>query len=161
MMAYLELVDFAYSLLLDVHKSYLDGNSMAYPMIIVGMGNLKVESNPDAGHNYYAVSDAIHRLYEKDTRCKDGLEAGLIKLSSKVFDMTTFNIVYTCISYERYKIENKTNKFVIQLKLIISSLLKTFEDNDCYNTIIKEVPYYKETLDKCIKNLKEWKDKYE
>ena len=58
--AYKDLVDYAYCVVNLINRKYLDGNTTAYPVLILGIGVYKIEGVPDSGHNYQAVIDAIH-----------------------------------------------------------------------------------------------------
>ena len=120
---YERIVDYAYRLLSSVHKQYLDGNSMAYPMLLAGMGGLVVVSRPENGHNYQAVSDAIHRMYKDDTRCKDGYEAGLFNLVEKINDLAVAQLVFNYLFYELKKQDEGTNSFVLSVRPIVQRFI--------------------------------------
>lgn len=79
-MTYERLVDQAEAMVNIIHRKYLSGNKMAYPALLLGIGNCCIESYPGAGHNYQAVIDAIHNCYARDHAVgidigyKEGLE---------------------------------------------------------------------------------------
>lgn len=149
---YDNLVKYVYRLLLNVHNRYLNGSLVSYQMILLGMGNLKVEVSPGAGHNYYAVSDAIHMLYKEDPKCKDGYIYGLKDIIDKVNDFSTIILISDYISYELKKLKEGQNTFTIELKPIISSLIKVIQNKQ--NKILESQPgWYKQELDKYLNYL--------
>ena len=129
MTEYEKLVQYAYNILSTVHKKYLEGNSMAYPMLLVGMGNLRVESIPNSGHNYQAISDAIHLRYKEDSKYQDGYELGLQNIIGKVMDIQTAQLVFNYLHYEIKKQKDGHYSFKMLLKPLITYYIKILKDN--------------------------------
>ena len=105
MTQYVELVEDTEELVRILHKKYMTvekGCNVAYLPMLSGIGPCKVEMRPGAGHNYYAVVDAIHNCYKNDPDggydrgFADGIEALTMVSSAKVASLANlFNIILT------------------------------------------------------------------
>ena len=135
MTEYEELVEDTEELVRIIHKKYMTGAKgcdVAYLPMLSGIGPCKVEMRPGAGHNFYAVVDAIHNCYKKDPDggydrgFADGIEA-LTKVSSaKVASLANlFNIIF----YQLDKEKEGTAEFKVDIDEIMARVNKLIEDN--------------------------------
>ncbi len=135
MTEYEELVEDTEELVRIIHKKYMTGEkgcNVAYLPMLSGIGPCKVEMRPGAGHNYYAVVDAIHNCYKNDPDggydrgFADGIEA-LTKVSSaKVASLANlFNIIF----YQLDKEKEGTAEFNVDIDEIMARVNKLIEDN--------------------------------
>lgn len=131
MRSYDDLVKYAYELVKIVHNHFDDGNRMAYFTFLNGLGYLKVESNPNYGHNYHAVIDAIH-MYQKeysDKAVKEGYYDAIIRTLSMVNGQVGIQTVLNYIYYELYKEKEGTNSFELNWNELLKQLETTIQNN--------------------------------
>lgn len=158
---YEQLVDYAYSILLPIHKEYMKGNKASYPMFILGVGNCKIESRSDSGHNYQAAIDAIHRLYLEDSRTREGFYQGLISIIDKSSDFSIAQKAFDSLFYQVKKEGEGSANFNIQhfelfakLKEVVSENLDLMREiNPRVDDWLKErISYYEQYATKNGKN---------
>ena len=135
MTQYEELVEDTEELVRIIHKKYMTGEkgcNVAYLPMLSGIGPCKVEMRPGAGHNYYAVVDAIHNCYKKDPDggydrgFADGIEALTRVSSAKVASLANlFNIIF----YQLDKEKEGTAEFNVDIDEIMARVNKLIEDN--------------------------------
>ena len=135
MTEYEELVEDTEELVRIIHKKYMTGEkgcNVAYLPMLSGIGPCKVEMRPGAGHNYYAVVDAIHNCYKKDPDggydrgFADGIEALTRVSSAKVASLANlFNIIF----YQLDKEKEGTAEFNVDIDEIMARVNKLIEDN--------------------------------
>jgi len=111
-MTYERLVDQAEAMVNIIHRKYLSGNKMAYPALLLGIGNFCIESYPGAGHNYQAVVDAIHNCYARDHAAgfDVGYKAGLETMRNAGKD------IQKILDYQKKKEQAGTAQFYIDLE---------------------------------------------
>ncbi|SFI09541.1 hypothetical protein SAMN04487830_12212 [Pseudobutyrivibrio sp. OR37] len=135
MTQYEELVEDTEELVRIIHKKYMTGEkgcNVAYLPMLSGIGPCKVEMRPGAGHNYYAVVDAIHNCYKNDPDggydrgFADGIEALTRVSSAKVASLANlFNIIF----YQLDKEKEGTAEFNVDIDEIMARVNKLIEDN--------------------------------
>ena len=135
MTEYEELVEDTEELVRIIHKKYMTGEkgcNVAYLPMLSGIGPCKVEMRPGAGHNYYAVVDAIHNCYKNDPDggydrgFADGIEALTRVSSAKVASLANlFNIIF----YQLDKEKEGTAEFNVDIDEIMARVNKLIEDN--------------------------------
>lgn len=110
-MTYERLVDQTEAMVLIIHRKYLSGNKMAYPALLLGIGNCCIESYPGAGHNYQAVVDAIHNCYARDhaARIDIGYKAGLETMTRTGKD------IQKILDYQKKKEQDGTAQFYMDV----------------------------------------------
>ena len=135
MTEYEELVEDTEELVRIIHKKYMTGEkgcNVAYLPMLSGIGPCKVEMRPGAGHNYYAVVDAIHNCYKKDPDggydrgFADGIEALTRVSSAKVGSL---DLLLNIIFYQVKKEKEGTAEFEVDIDEIMARVNKLIEDN--------------------------------
>ena len=129
---YDELVTYTEGMMKIVNKKYVEGNYMAYLPILSGIAQYKIESRPGAGHNYYAVVDAIHNCYARKTESgfdagfKDGIRA-LIRVSTA--KVGSLDMLLNIVFYQLDKEKNGTAEFNIDIDETMDSINKLIREN--------------------------------
>jgi len=115
-----------------INKSYIEGKKIAYLPLLAGIATCKIESRPGAGHNYYAVVDAIHKCYAQnpnggyDAGYKEGIRALIRVSSSKVGSL---DLLLNIIFYQLDKEKNGTAQFNINIDETMELINKLIRDN--------------------------------
>ncbi len=125
----------AYNLVRETNNNYLLGETIAYPILLMGIGIYQIESYTKAGHNYQTVIDAIHKYNEENPEDKVpiGFECGLRDIVNNVGDITTLTAAFNCICYEMKKQKENNCSFTIDCEQLLKELRDKVKDN--YNEI--------------------------
>ena len=149
--AYEQLVYDAECIVNNVSQDFLEGNDMAYLAFMKGMGYLKVESFEGAGHNFYAVLDAIHNKYREDNKCRadEGVHTALLTLINIARNTEVFQMVTDYLFYQLDKEKDGTASFKMNTSEIIGKLKQCISERK--DEILQKDPAFGPWLERANK----------
>lgn len=129
---YKDLVIYAENVLDILTKKYEEGeHKLAYFPLLAGIGSCRVESNPDAGHNYYAVIDAIHKYYTKteNKNVKSALQDSLLEMISVSNTDESMDLILNILIYQIQLEDDEKAVVFLDRNTIIDDLRNKLKDS--------------------------------
>ncbi len=146
--------EYAYKLVAISHKMYMDGNSMAYFVLLNGLGHSIVEGQPGAGHNYYIVVDAIHSYKKNNSNMnvKDGYVEGIKTSISLAGNVDRIACIFNYLNYEAELKKNGINVIEIDIAYLLEQLISVVTEKQA--RFEEQMPDFQEWFDKMVEHIK-------
>ncbi len=121
-----DFISYATGMVNVTNKKYIEGNHMAYVVLLSGLGTFCVEAYPGAGHNYQAVVEGIHQYYRMYPEVKERYQEGIYKLIRMSLNFKGFSQIVDIILYELKLEQEEKASFQIDIEPIWKEAKKLF-----------------------------------